>query len=135
MNGNSNYRAANFATNFRKDLMAEHLGLNPNDPILDDPVSNELFSLIVNRANTNTELYHNIFGCYPDNDYNNFIKLKRAKLKQKEEKPEVLLNKYNQYKDKIVGHIVVYPLMFLKDEDLGISFFSVENLVPEHNFT
>ena len=135
MNGNSNYLAANFATLFRKDLMAEHLGINPDDPILDDPVSNELFSFIVNRANTNTELYHNIFGCYPDNDYNNFIKLKRAKLSQKEEKPEVLLNKYNQYKDKIIGHIVVYPLMFLKDEDLGISFFSVENLVPEHNFT
>ena len=135
MDGNRNYRAANFATNFRKDLMAEHLGINPDDPILDDPVSNELFSLIVNRANTNTEIYHNIFGCYPDNAYNNFIKLKRAKLMQKEEKPEVLLNKYNQYKDKIVGHIVAYPLMFLKDEDLGISFFSVENLVPEHNFT
>ena len=38
-------------------------------------------------------------------------------------------------KDKIVGHIVEYPLLFLKEEELGKSFFSVENLVPEYNFT
>ena len=135
MNGDKNYRGTNFATNFRKELMAEHLGINPDDPILDDPVSKELFSLIVSRANSNTGLYHNIFGCYPDDAYTNFELLKKAKKLQQEEKPEVLLNKYNSMKNQIVGHIVNYPLTFLKDENLGISFFSKENLVPEHNFT
>ena len=135
MNGDKNYRGTNFATNFRKELMAEHLGINPDDPILDDPVSKELFSLIVSRANSNTGIYHNIFGCYPDDAYTNFELLKKAKKLQQEEKPEVLLNKYNSMKNQIVGHIVNYPLMFLKDENLGISFFSKENLVPEHNFT
>ena len=135
MNGNSNYRAANFATLFRKDLMAEHLGLNRDDPILDDPVSNQLFSLIVSRANSNTQIYRDIFGCYPDDTYTNFNRLKDAKLMKEKEKPEELLNKYNLMKDKIVGHIVTYPLKFLIEETLGNSFFSVENLVPEHNFT
>ena len=135
MNGDKNYRGTNFATNFRKELMAEHLGINPDDQILDDPVSKELFSLIVSRANSNTGIYHNIFGCYPDDAYTNFDLLKKAKKLQQEEKPEVLLNKYNAMKNQIVGHIVNYPLMFLKDENLGISFFSKENLVPEHNFT
>ena len=135
MNGDKNYRGTNFATNFRKELMAEHLGINPDDQILDDPVSKELFSLIVSRANSNTGIYHNIFGCYPDDAYTNFDLLKKAKKLQQEEKPEVLLNKYNTMKNQIVGHIVNYPLMFLKDENLGISFFSKENLVPEHNFT
>ena len=135
MNGDKNYRGTNFATNFRKELMAEHLGINPDDPILDDPVSKELFSLIVSRANSNTGIYHNIFGCYPDDAYTNFELLKKAKKLQQEEKPEVLLNKYNSMKNQIVGHIVNYPLTFLKDENLGISFFSKENLVPEHNFT
>ena len=135
MNGDKNYRGTNFATNFRKELMAEHLGINPDDPILDDPVGKELFSLIVSRANSNTGLYHNIFGCYPDDAYTNFELLKKAKKLQQEEKPEVLLNKYNSMKNQIVGHIVNYPLTFLKDENLGISFFSKENLVPEHNFT
>ena len=135
MNGDKNYRAANFATSFRKDLMAEHLGLDPTDPILDDPVSNELFSLIVNRANSNTQIYRDIFGCYPDDSYNNFNMLRQAKMLKEKEKPEVLLNKYNLMKGKIVGHIVNYPLNFLRNETLGMSFFSVENLVPEHNFT
>ena len=135
MNGDKNYRGTNFATNFRKELMAEHLGINPDDPILDDPVSKELFSLIVSRANSNTGIYHNIFGCYPDDAYTNFELLKKAKKLQQEEKPKVLLNKYNSMKNQIVGHIVNYPLTFLKDENLGISFFSKENLVPEHNFT
>ena len=135
MNGNSNYRAANFATLFRKDLMAEHLGLNRDDPILDDPVSNQLFSLIVSRANSNTQIYRDIFGCYPDDTYTNFNRLKDAKLMKEKETPEELLNKYNLMKDKIVGHIVNYPLKFLIEETLGNSFFSVENLVPEHNFT
>ena len=99
MNGNSNYRAANFATLFRKDLMAEHLGLNRDDPILDDPVSNELFSLIVSRANSNTQIYRDIFGCYPDDTYTNFNRLKDAKLMKEKETPEELLNKYNLMKD------------------------------------
>ena len=44
MDGNNNYRAANFATNFRKELMAEHLGIKDDDPVLDDPVSSQLFN-------------------------------------------------------------------------------------------
>ena len=135
MNGDTNYRGANFATNFRRELWGEHLGIDSNDPILDDPVSKELISLFVSRANSNTGLYHDIFGCYPDDAYTNFELLKKAKELQQKEKPEELLNKYNSMKGKIVGHIVNYPLMFLKDETLGNSFFSVENLVPEHNFT
>jgi hypothetical protein len=42
---------------------------------------------------------------------------------------------YNQNKDKIKGHIVELPLKFLEQEKLGMIFFSVENLVPEKNFT
>ena len=135
MDGNNNYYAANFATSFRRDLMAEHLGIKSDDPVLDDPVSNQLFTLITSRAKINTTMYRDIFGCYPDDTYTDFKILKEAKLAKQNEKPEVLLNNYEQQKGKIVGHIVEYPLKFLKDEQLGISFFSVENLVPEHNFT
>ena len=38
-------------------------------------------------------------------------------------------------KNQIIGHIVEFPLHFLEEEQLGISFFSKENLVPERNFT
>jgi phospholipase D1/2 len=134
MNGQK-YSAAHFAVTFRKALMAEHLGISPDDTVLDDPVSNQLQDLIVGRARNNTRLYHDVFGCYPDDAYTNIEILKRFKQIKEQEKPEDLLRKYNVVKDKILGHIVEYPLNFLKDENLGISFFSKENLVPEYNFT
>ena len=86
MNGQK-YLAADFAISFRKALMAEHLGINPDDPILDDPVSNQFFSFVRDRARTNTRLYHFIFGCYPDDDYiNNQILLNFRKKKENEKK-------------------------------------------------
>jgi phospholipase D1/2 len=134
MNGNK-YLAANFATSFRRALMGEHLGINPNDPILDDPVSDQLHNFIIQRANNNTKIYHTVFGCYPDDSYTNINLLQNAKKEKETEDPKAFLNKYMGLKDKIVGHIVEYPLLFLKEEELGKSFFSVENLVPEYNFT
>ena len=135
MNGNANYKAASFASSFRRALMGEHLGIDPNDPLLDDPLSDRFHSFLVGRAKDNTLLYHNIFGCYPDDHYTNIEILKQVKEAQKKETPQALLTKYNRLKNGIKGHVVEFPLFFLKEEDLGKSFFSVENLVPEYNFT
>ena len=135
MNGKSNYNASNFAVEFRKTLMAEHLGISQNDSILADPVSNQLYSLFLKRARNNTEIYHDLFACYPDDSFVNFQSLKEAQEIKKLEKAEDLLNKYNKLKGKIIGHIVEFPLLFLKEESLGTSFFSMENYVPEINFT
>ena len=50
-------KAANFAHSFRTHLMAEHLGLDINKEndknILNDPLSNDLWSLLINRARNN----------------------------------------------------------------------------------
>ena len=134
MNG-QNYLAADFAVSFRKALMAEHLGISPDDPILDDPVSNQLHTFIRERAKSNTRLYHHIFGCYPDDNYIDIKILVNNKKMRAEEDKEKFLNNYNKAKNQIKGHIVEFPLLFLKDEELGKIFFSVENLVPEYNFT
>ena len=47
------------------------------------------------------------------------------------------MKKFLRKKEKkgIIGHVVEFPLHFLENENLGISFFSVENIVPEKNFT
>ena len=129
------YKGAHFATSFRKSLMAEHLGLNKDDPILIDPVDNKLFSLINSRAQNNTKLYRDIFNCYPDDTFTNFKLMKEAKRKQESENPEILLQNYLKLKDKIIGHIVEFPLHFLEEETLGKIFFTKENIVPENNFT
>jgi phospholipase D1/2 len=134
MNG-VNHNAAHFAVTFRKALMAEYLGISKDDPILDDPVSINLHQLFINRARINTRIYHEIFGCYPHDSYTNIGLLKAAQKIKENEKPELLLKKYMDLKNQIIGHIVEFPLQFLKEEELGISFFSKENLVPEYNFT
>ena len=135
MNGKTNYNATNFAFELRKTLMAEHLGIIPNDPILDDPVSEQLFSLFINRALRNTKIYHYLFACYPHDSFVNFYEIKKAQESKEKEKVEDLLNKYNKFKGKIIGHIVEFPLLFLKDESLKTSWFSKEKFIPEINFT
>ena len=125
------YKAANFAYTFRVNLFAEHLGVDPKNSILCDPLSDEFLQLVQKTAHTNTTIYRELWGCYPDDQYKSFKDLRDHKSLSKEE----LLENYKKEKDKIVGHAVEFPLHFLEKENLGIAFFSVENLVPEKNFT
>ena len=119
MNGESDYKASKLAIMLRKKLMAEHLGIDSNDPILDDPLSIELFTLINSRAKNNSAIYHELFGYYPDDEYTTYNSIKNSKKLRERESPDVLLNKYKKMKDQIVGHIVEFPLKFLKNETLG----------------
>ena len=130
MNG-KDYKAANFAYTFRVNLFAEHLGVDPNNNILVDPLSDEFLHLVQNTAHNNTMIYRKLWGCYPDDQYLSFKDLKDYKPLSKEE----LKENYMKEKDGIIGHAVECPLHFLEKENRGIAFFSVENLVPEKNFT
>jgi len=134
MNGESDYKAAKFAIMLRKKLMAEHLGIDSNDPILDDPLSKELFSLINSRAKNNAAIYHELFGCYPDDEYTTFNSIKNSQKLREGKPPDELLNKYKKMKDQIVGHIVEFPLQFLKDEKLEKKNFGFENMLPSYTF-
>ena len=129
------YKAANFAHSFRVNLLAEHLGVDPKDDILKDPLSDEFLHLVQNTAHNNTEIYRKLWGCYPDDMYQSFKDLRGHKKPTTKEEIDNLRNEYLKEKDKIIGHAVEFPLHFLEKENLGISFFSVENIVPEKNFT
>ena len=129
-----NFTAANYAITLRKHLMAEHLGLKHDNKILDDPVNLNLWNEIRSRANVNAVIYRDIFDCFPDNKFNNFDKLRERKKFNTKEEIEKLKEEYKNKSFGIMGHIVEYPIEFLKDEELDIDFFSKENLVPERNF-
>ena len=129
------FKAANFAYTFRVNLFAEHLGVDPSNPILADPLSDDFLKLIQNTANTNTNIYRKLWGCYPDDQYRSFKDLKEQKKATTKEEIDKLRTDYEKNKKGIVGHVVEFPLHFLENENLGISFFSVENIVPERNFT
>ena len=128
------YMAANYALTLRKHLMAEHFGLKEGDTLLDDPLNPGLWAEMRSRANVNSAIYSNIFDCFPDNKFNNFAKLKERKIIKSEEDKQKLKEEYKNKIIGVMGHIVEYPIEFLKDEELDIDFFSKENLVPERNF-
>ena len=136
MNGNNEYQAAKFAVGLRKKLMAEYLGIDIDNSILDDPVSNDLFNFMNSRARRNTQIYHDLFSCYPDDAYTNYKLLEEARKNKENELPEILLNKYLRNKNKIIGFIVEFPLYFLKDENLGKITHKMyaEDLLPEISF-
>ena len=129
--------SANFAHSFRTHLLAEHLGLNPKDEILFDPLNDELWDKLINTAMINTNIYRKIWYCYPDNEMRTFKdvqKMKKVKdFNDKEMKD--LRELYQNEKGKIKGHVVEFPLHFLEEEVLGIPFFSKENIVPEKSYT
>ena len=129
------YDAANFAHSFRVNLFAEHLGLSPKDPVLSDPLSDEFLKLVQKTAHNNTLIYRKLWGCYPDDQYLSFKDLREHKTATSKEDLDQLRNNYAKEKGEIIGHAVEFPLEFLKNENLGIKFFSVENIVPEKNFT
>ena len=133
MNGNNDYEASKFAVGLRKKLMSEHLGIDIDNSILDDPESNKLFEFMISLAKNNTQIYKSIFRCYPDDDYTTFELLSKAKKMSDEEWNDVLLNKYMRMKNQILGNIVEFPLNFLKDEKLGKIIEYVA--MPEKAFT
>ena len=132
---NKAYMCSEYAISLRKALMAEHFNLKINDNILDDPVNDKLWKLMKDKAENNTFIYDKIFDCYPHNKFNNLTKLKERKMFKTPEEIEKLKKEYKDNIGKIDGHIVEFPYDFLKNEELDISFFSKENLIPERIFT
>ena len=130
-------KKAKFAVTLRKALMAEHLGLNPEDEILEDPLNDNLLELFKERAKNNTLIYRKLFNCYPDDEMKTFKDTKNVIKIPLTEKNEIekLQKKYEKEKDNIKGHIVEFPLHFLEKEVLGAGFLGIYSLVPEHNFT
>jgi phospholipase D1/2 len=134
MNGEE-YNAANFAHSFRVNLFAEHLGLDSKDKILEDPLSDEFLELLQNTARKNTEIYRELWGCYPDDEYKSITELKAHKNPTTKEELDQLRIKYEKEKKGIIGHAVEFPLHFLENDNLGVDFFSAENCLPEILFT
>ncbi len=80
------FNASEYSITLRKHLMAEHLGINDNDEILNDPINDVLWNFIKQREKTNTAIYREIFDCFPDNKFTTFFELRYRKIiKNKED--------------------------------------------------
>ena len=128
---NKPYKCSSFAKSLRVNLLREHLGLKKGDKdynIVMDPLNDNFWKFINERAKNNTDLYRDLFKCYPDDTMIYFDDIPNEKEK------EILIEKYQFIKKFIIGHIVQFPMDFLKKEILERSLFSAEILVPIKNF-
>ena len=130
------YSASKFAKSLRVSLLREHLGLKSNETnytLIEDMLNDDVWKLINDTAKKNTDIYRELFKCYPDDTMLTFKDVPSYKELNDKEK-EVLIDKYKVYKKEIKGHIVEFPYDFLKNQILERSFFSAEMLVPIKNF-
>ena len=110
----------------RVNLFKEHLGTN-NLEFLKDPLSKSCLDLVKTTAELNTQLYRHIFRCYPDNQIQKISEIKSLN-------EEANKQAYQTNFASIKGHIVELPLQFLAKQDLRISVFNREYLIPEESF-
>jgi len=136
------YLACEFVHSLRIRLFREYLGISTKEyetnhgikNLLNDPLSDKLFKFMKEIARSNTMYYREIFNTYPDDNFLSYSDILWAKEINNWESNENTLMKYQKNKNKIVGFIVEFPLNFLREENLKISYFCKEILVPIKNF-
>jgi phosphatidylserine/phosphatidylglycerophosphate/cardiolipin synthase-like enzyme len=111
---------------FRMKLFKEHSGIE-DEEYLRDPLSTEFNQIWKIRAKENTEFYRHVFRAYPDDE------IQSIRDKQDFE-TQAKVEDYDLLAEDIKGHLVEFPLNFLRNEDLRISIFNKEYYIPEENF-
>jgi hypothetical protein len=101
------------------------------------------------NARKNTECYWKIFKVYPDDNYKKFSDIEKVFNNSKKNKTnsnnvknihtgtdvdQELRENYERFSKDIRGNIVEFPLEFLKEENLNLSYFCREQLVPIKTF-
>jgi hypothetical protein len=88
----------------------------------------QVWNKLLTNARNNTLIYREVFGCVPDD-----ICSRSEQVLELEKKAD--LNKYVELRHKIVGHGCVFPIDFLKDEDLTFKPNQKEFFAPVSSFT
>ena len=108
-------------SHLRKRLFSEHFGLFSEKEL--DPLSDYSWSLLTEVALQNTEIYREVFGCYPDDEIKRLAEI--ASFRR-----QASLSKYEDLKDLIRGNVVEFPLKFLEHENLNLRVTQKEYLMP-----
>ena len=118
-----------FAGNMRKYLFMEHLGLTDSDNAdICDPTSDHFFfNVWESTATKNTDVYEEVFACYPSDKITTFDEIKSSRATTCIADSEKLQD--------IKGHLVKFPLNFLKDTDMKPKPGTKEYLLPTEVWT
>ncbi|KAL3266697.1 hypothetical protein HHI36_010859 [Cryptolaemus montrouzieri] len=138
MNGQP-YQCGKFAGGLRKYLFKEHLGILGKDAEninidVTDPVCEDFYKgTWYNTASLNTEMYEKVFHCIPTDNVETFAHLREYK----QEAPFYVFETARAEKmlETIQGHLVLFPLNFLKKELLTPAPNSMEGMMPTSLWT
>ena len=113
-NGVENYMVSRFAHSLRTNLWIEHLGLSPNDALVEDPLIEDMFDLWKARSRSNTELFEQHFPAIASNNHATLVDYHAAK--------NAVVSDFTALKAGIKGFLVDHPYSFLSDEkDMFVS--------------
>jgi phospholipase D1/2 len=125
--GDEEFNCSKFAHEFRMNIFKEHSGCH-NNRLLENPFSPEFHQVWDEQALINTKNYRKIFRCYPDDKISKLSEVAEFQSKAKKDS-------YDERKKIFQGHLVKFPLEFLRNEDLDIKLNDKEVLLPNHTFT
>lgn len=121
-----NKKVSEFSYSLRISLFKEFLN-NQNEEVIRDPLSDKFTSLWMTTAQNNTSLYRHIFRSCPDDEIETLDHIEPFQKKAN-------IDEYMALKDSFQGLLVQFPLKFLERENLKISIFNKEYLLPDENF-
>lgn len=101
---------------------------------LEDPICDEVFERLVQVSDKNTKLYRELFRAEPDDHQTDFEKLKEDREAYQSMGKVEQIDKYKRLSPEIQGHVVDYPIYYMKDQDLELNLTDMANLVPAINF-
>ena len=119
-----------FTLNLRKQLFKEFIGDANFD--ISDPLSLEFQNNWNNLAKKNTNIYFEVFKCYPDDIYDTYEKIKASLTNNSQEEFENEKKyKYKALASLITGFLVEFPLEFLSREDLDFTGLTIKKFVTQ----
>lgn len=101
---------------------------------LSDPICDEVFERLVQVSDNNTKLYRELFRAEPDDHQTDFEKLKEDRETYQNMSQAEKIDKYKRLSPEIQGHVVDYPIYYMKDQNLELNLTDMANLVPAINF-
>ncbi|KAJ3039077.1 Phospholipase D1 [Rhizophlyctis rosea] len=121
-----------------------------------DPVSDACWKLWLDRGDQNAEAFRAVFHCVPDDtvknwkQYQDFLKTRGGKEEEEVEESMDHMAKEQGVlatievdgkpgrqilEERVKGHVVRFPIYFLEEEDLSMTFKGLSKLAPRIVFT
>ncbi|CAN4111034.1 unnamed protein product [Withania somnifera] len=114
------WKAGKFAFSLQVSLWAEHLGLGAEEICqIKDPVADSTYKDIwMATAESNSTIYQDVFSCIPND-------LVHSRLEFHDNGQVVVVNMKEKLKS-VEGHLVSFPLEFMREEDLRPAYSETE---------